>query len=117
MQNIRSLHIGAAVMLVTAATAITGCGSSMKPQTSANATTTGTVTLTKGATLNSPRVAKAIERSILASRHLRATVSCPSNVPQRKGFHFVCLATTKSGQTPFVVTEVNGAGYVTYVGK
>jgi hypothetical protein len=73
--------------------------------------------------LNTTRVARAIRRSILAQRHLKATVVCPPKVVQRPGT-FPCIATTiapgkphKKIKTPFVVTIHNSSGYVTYVGK
>jgi hypothetical protein len=67
--------------------------------------------------LETGRVARAIVASILAQRNIHATVKCPSSEPLRKGWHFVCFATTSSGQTPFVVTEVDNRGSTTYVGK
>jgi hypothetical protein len=67
--------------------------------------------------LDTGRVARAIQASILAQRKLHASVKCPSSEPLRKGWHFVCFATTSSGQTPFVVTEVDNRGSTTYVGK
>ncbi|MFL5824252.1 MAG: hypothetical protein ACJ764_12525 [Solirubrobacteraceae bacterium] len=92
------------------ALALAGCGGSGHP-------TANTPTATAHGTLDTSRVARAIQASILAQRHIHATVSCPHNVPLRKGWHFVCFATTGAGQTPFVVTEVNGRGSTTYVGK
>jgi hypothetical protein len=67
--------------------------------------------------LDTSRVAHAIQASILAQRHLHAKVSCPRTEPLRKNWHFVCFATTSTGQTPFVVTEVDNRGATTWVGK
>jgi len=75
--------------------------------------------------LDTARVAKAIETSVLEQRHLKATVVCPSGVAQEKGKTFTCTATVRSAKapynviykTPFEVTETNSQGYTTYVGK
>ena len=66
--------------------------------------------------LDTERVERAIEQSILTKRHLRAQVSCPSGVEQRKGVVFRCTARLARGVTPFVVTEDDGQGHVHYVG-
>jgi hypothetical protein len=88
---------------------LTGCGGASSPHTVSTTATPDS--------LNTARVARAIEASILAQRQLHATVRCPLSEPLRKGWHFVCLATTSAGQTPFVVTEVDNRGSTTYVGK
>ena len=66
--------------------------------------------------LNTEKVERAIEQSILAQKNLRANVSCPSGVHQKKGISFFCTASLRTGQAPFRVTEVDDAGNVTYVG-
>ncbi len=73
--------------------------------------------------LDTSRVERSIERSILAERQLRSTVVCPTKVVQKPGT-FPCIARTlaakkphKAITTPFVVTIHNDSGYVTYVGK
>jgi len=65
--------------------------------------------------LDTERVERAIEQSVLQKRHLRTTVSCPSGIEQKKGVVFRCMATFKGGRTPFVVTE-DKDGAVHYVG-
>jgi hypothetical protein len=71
-------------------------------------------------TLNTPRVALAIEQSILSERHIRATVTCPRHIPQEKGLTFTCRATTytKQGHHPehakFTVFQTDSAGHVYY---
>jgi hypothetical protein len=74
--------------------------------------------------LNIVHVERSIEQSILSERHLKATVVCPTAVPQEKGKTFECVATTRAVKephgpvkTPFVVTVQTDKGYVTYVGK
>jgi hypothetical protein len=94
---------------VAASFALAGCGGGGSSST--------TIRTLAAHRMDTKHVAVAIERSILAQRHIHARVTCPSNVPRRAGWHFVCFANTAAGQTPFVVTEVNGAGYVTYVGR
>jgi hypothetical protein len=68
--------------------------------------------------LNIAKVQRAIEASILSQRHLRSTVSCPANVLQRAGLVFRCTVAI-DGQTrrySFVVSELDDAGHVRYVG-
>jgi hypothetical protein len=86
------------IALAVMAAALPGCGSGRPP------------------ILDTERVERAIQDSIYAKRHLRATVSCPSGTPRKKGHVFRCLATYRGGQTPFVVTEDNDRGAVHYVG-
>jgi hypothetical protein len=66
--------------------------------------------------LDTERVERAIEQSILEKRHLRAQVSCPSGVEQKKGVVFRCTATYKTGANPFVVTQDDDKGAVHYEG-
>ena len=82
-----------------AAVALAGCGGSDKPKT-----------------LDTERVERAIEQSILQKRKLTATVSCPSGIELKKGKKFRCIATYKGGRTPFLVTQDDDKGAVHYVG-
>jgi hypothetical protein len=66
--------------------------------------------------LDTERVERAIEQSILQKRHLTARVSCPSGIELKKGKKFRCIATYKGGRTPFLVTEEDDRGAVRYVG-
>ena len=68
--------------------------------------------------LNIAKVQRAIEASVLSQRHLHATVSCPADVLQRAGLAFRCTATIDGGarRYPFMVSEVDNAGHVRYVG-
>lgn len=91
------------------------CGSSN------SATTSSTPAKTD---LNTARVERSIQQSILTQRHLKSTVVCPAVVPQEHGRTFECVATTRGAsppfrviKTPFVVTVQNDKGYVTYAGK
>jgi Domain of unknown function (DUF4333) len=83
--------------LVAASLTLAACGSS------------GSIT-----TLNSRKVERAIERSSLAQRGVHAQVSCPSDVPQKKGMVFSCIALVKDTSTRFVVTQQDEAGHVRY---
>lgn len=85
------------IAVALAGAGVAGCGSS-KPKI-----------------LDTERVERAIERSVLEKRHLTTTVSCPSDIEQKKGLKFRCIATYKGGRTPFVVTE-DAKGAVHYVG-
>jgi hypothetical protein len=70
----------------------------------------------KSKILDTERVERAIQDSILEKRNLKSDVSCPSGVEQKKGVTFRCTATYKGGQTPFAVTVDTDAGAVHYVG-
>jgi hypothetical protein len=50
----------------------------------------------------------------LAQRGEHAQVTCPSEVHQQKGLVFLCTAVVGRYRTPFVVTELDGAGDVHY---
>jgi ABC-type phosphate/phosphonate transport system ATPase subunit len=65
--------------------------------------------------LNTERVERSIEASILAQRHLASMVSCPVNIVQKAGVVFNCQATVRGRQFSVVVTETDGNGHVTYV--
>jgi Domain of unknown function (DUF4333) len=65
--------------------------------------------------LDTERVERAIEASILAQRHLASSVSCPDNVVQKTGVVFSCQATVSGRVFSVVVTETDGNGHVTYV--
>ncbi len=103
-----------AASAVLCAALLSACGSSSGSPTTTTAKTTY---------LDTARVERAIEGSILAQRHLKSTVVCPAKVAQRPG-KFPCIATTLSRKkphraikTPFVVTIHNSKGAVTYEGK
>jgi hypothetical protein len=66
--------------------------------------------------LDTERVERAIENSILQKRKLVASVSCPSNIERKKGKRFRCMATYRGGRTPFLVTQRDDSGSVNYVG-
>jgi hypothetical protein len=87
------------IVAVTAGLALAGCGGSDKPRI-----------------LDTERVERAIEQSILQKRHIVATVTCPSGTELKKGKRFRCLARYKSGQTVFLVTQDDDRGAVHYVG-
>jgi hypothetical protein len=65
--------------------------------------------------LNTERVERSIETSILSQRHLASTVSCPVNIVQKAGVVFNCQATVRGREFPVVVTETDSNGHVTYV--
>ena len=67
--------------------------------------------------LNTEKVERAIERSSLSQRGAQPRVSCPSGVHQKKGLVFNCSAVLKRTSTRFVVTQVDDAGRVRYVGR
>src|ERR1700680_4084045 len=99
-----------AVTALACAALMSACGSSSTSSAKTN--------------LDTARVALSIEQTVLAKRHVHATVVCPSAVPQEAGRTFECVATTTATKpphavvkTPFVVTIQNSKGYVTYVGK
>ena len=65
--------------------------------------------------LNTERVERSIEGSILAQRDLASMVSCPVNIVQKPGVVFDCQATVRGRQFRVVVTETDSNGHVTYV--
>jgi hypothetical protein len=88
----------ALIAVALAAGAASGCGSS-EPKI-----------------LDTERVERAIEKSVLEKRRLSTTVSCPSGIEQKKGVVFRCMATYKGGRTPFVVKQDDAKGSVHYRG-
>jgi ABC-type glycerol-3-phosphate transport system substrate-binding protein len=103
-----------ALAALACAALISACGSSGSSSSSTAAKTN----------LDTTRVARSIEQSILTERHLKSTVTCPSAVVQEQGKTFECVAAVSSASKPikvtkttFVVTVKNDKGYVTYVGK
>ncbi|MCA1682745.1 MAG: hypothetical protein LC685_01900 [Actinobacteria bacterium] len=64
--------------------------------------------------LNTEKVERAIEGSILTQRHKHAQVSCPAGVHQKRGLVFACMAATKNTKTRFVVTQIDKFGRVQY---
>jgi hypothetical protein len=99
--------------------AVLACAALMSACGSSSSTTSTATT-----SVDTHRVALSIEQSILAKRHLHATVSCPATVPQETGKTFVCIASNRATKapftvtrTPFTVTVQNSRGYVTYVGQ
>lgn len=87
----------AAGLVVGAGLTVLGCGSSQPPRI-----------------LDTEKVERAIEGSILAQRQQRARVSCPAGVQQRKGLVFFCTALVARRSTRFVVTQRDAAGHVFY---
>ena len=101
-----------AVVALTCAALLGACGSSSSTSSGGAKTV-----------LNTVRVSRSIEESVLKERKLHATVVCPAGVPQEAGRTFECQAVTRAAKaphttttTPFLVTVQNAHGYVTYVG-
>jgi hypothetical protein len=67
--------------------------------------------------LNTEKVERAIQQSILHDRGLESDVSCPSGVHQKRGLTFVCTAQVRHGTTPFVVKQIDNNGDVSYAGR
>ena len=89
-----------AATLLTASLAVGACGSSGSPTV-----------------LNTEKVERAIEQSILDQRGTQAQVSCPSGVHQKKGSAFSCTALVKRESTRFQVTQLDGSGRVHYTAR
>lgn len=98
-RTLRSRLLGRSLVagIVATSFAVTACGSSGSPTI-----------------LNTEKVERAIERSSLAQRGIRAQVSCPSGVHQAKGLVFFCTAVVGGASTRFAVTEIDGSGRVRY---
>jgi hypothetical protein len=88
----------AAATLVAASLALVACGSSGR----------STVPL------DTAKIERAIAQSSLAQRDQHAQVSCPPDVPMKKGLEFSCMAKVGQVSTRFVVVEQDGAGHVYY---
>jgi Domain of unknown function (DUF4333) len=59
-------------------------------------------------------IERAVQRTIATERGLRANVTCPARVPQRRGDVFTCTATLDVGSYPVSVTQTNASGRVRY---
>lgn len=68
--------------------------------------------------LNVAKIERSIEASVFTQRRLRATASCPVEVKQEAGLVFRCIAVIDGTpqRYPFVVSEVDNAGHVRYLG-
>jgi hypothetical protein len=66
------------------------------------------------ATLDMTKIERAIAQSSLAQRGQHAQVSCPSDVPVKKGLEFSCMAKVGEVGTLFVVVEQDSVGHVHY---
>ena len=93
----RATLIAAAAGVV--ALALAGCGGSDKPRI-----------------LDTERVERAIERTVLEKRKIQTMVSCPSGIERKKGKKFRCIAVYKGGRAPVLVTQTDDRGSVRYVG-
>jgi hypothetical protein len=96
-------------VLLAATLGLAGCGSSGSP-TPVRPASPAAITI-----LDTEKIERAIESSSLAQRGLRAQVSCPAGVHQKKGLEFFCTAVVKGGgSTRFAVTELDDSGQVHY---
>jgi hypothetical protein len=103
---------GAAVTALACAALLGACGGSSSSSEST----------TPKANVDTAKVARAIEGTVLEKRHLKSTVTCPAPIPSVPGSTFECIAKItgakhKISTSPFLVTIQNNRGYVTYVGK
>ena len=97
----RTRSAGLAVLALAVGALLVACGS-------------GSST-TNSEFLSTKQTRGAIEASILAQRHIHATVVCPTEVVREKGVTFQCVATSPNGaKTVFHVAEANSRGYVEY---
>ncbi len=82
-----------AALLAIAATAVAGCGT---------------------AEVNTASVERQVANAVQEELGQHATVSCPSNVPARKGEQTTCTLHTAEGTTgAALVTQTDGSGHVT----
>ncbi|MEA2309526.1 MAG: hypothetical protein QOI65_1812 [Thermoleophilaceae bacterium] len=100
--HVRAWIIGAGAALAVAG-AVAGCGG-------------GSSSFDKNKVLDTERVERAIEQSIVEKRKLTAMVTCPSGVEKKKGLKFRCTAAYKGGTTTFLVTQDDDKGAVHYIG-
>ncbi|HEX4106803.1 MAG TPA: hypothetical protein VHX88_01635 [Solirubrobacteraceae bacterium] len=101
-----------AVLVLLAASfplALSGCGSGHHGSSGSTSSASAHVLVTS-------HIAVAIERAIISQRQFNAVVSCPPAVREHAGVTFGCMAQFRGGTTPFVVTQTDNSGHVTYVG-
>jgi hypothetical protein len=84
------------IAVALASAGVAGCGSSDKK------------------ILDTERIERSIEASILKQRHIHTNVTCPSGVEQKKGLTFRCTATYSRGKTPFLVKQTDSKGSTHY---
>jgi L-serine deaminase len=65
--------------------------------------------------LNTDKVARSIQASILSQRHIQSTVNCPHNIIQKAGVVFECDAAVHGRTFEVFVTETDGDGHVVFV--
>ena len=68
------------------------------------------------ATLNTTRLARAIEQSIVERQGIRTAVSCPPGPPETAGYRFVCTAKLAVGSYAVDAVEIDSRGRVRYAG-
>jgi hypothetical protein len=98
------------VAAFAAAAALAGCGSGTR-------TVTVPAPPIRPVLLDTARVQRAITESILTRRSLHSKVVCPRGVRQIAGANFDCTATVGGRAYVVAVTQVDGAGHVTYIVK
>jgi hypothetical protein len=62
--------------------------------------------------LDTVTIERAIAQSILAQRHLYATVSCPTGIQRKAGRDFTCTARLDVGTYPVRVRQTDDKGHV-----
>jgi len=67
--------------------------------------------------LDTGRVERAIEQSVLAQREIHARAACPSGILQRKGLSFPCAVTFPGGRATFTVDQLDNKGSVHYAAQ
>ena len=67
-------------------------------------------------TLHTAKIAQAIEATILTQYGVQTTVTCPTTVPEKAGYHFACVAGLTVGAYPMNVIEHGTDGRVSYTG-
>jgi|GEM_PF-1982694 len=108
-------RVAAVTAAAAVAVAVAACGSSKKSSEPNTTNAAGS-----GHQLNTARVARAIELRIEEVKHLHSKVHCPTEVEQREGNTFTCIAEgtekvhgkEETYHTPFTVEQLNSRGYV-----
>ena len=68
------------------------------------------------ATLDTAKLARAIEQSIFEAQGIRTAVSCPARPLQKAGYSFVCAARLAVGSYAVHAVEIDSSGRVRYTG-
>jgi hypothetical protein len=107
----RRYLVSQSVLGIVGCVALAGCGGGGSSEGSASHHIR-----THGGTLSAVTLEHAIAGSARSQRHAAATVDCPPGIRLKTKLRFYCVAEVGNRNTPFLVTERDTKGNVTYRG-